>query len=228
MHPATTADQADEAVLLPAVLACLTVVSGFVDAVSYIGLGHVFTANMTGNVVVLGFAAARTPGFSLLASGVSLTGFLVGAVTGGRLAVHLGARRRWVGAALAVETAGTAVATAIAALAPLDQVRYAVIGVLALAMGCRNAMTRRVGLPDLTTTVLTGTLTGLAAESSAAGGANPRFRRRLGSVALMFTGALAGAWLLRLCGLTTCLVADTGAVLAVLLGYLLATHRRAR
>ena len=44
----------------------LTVVSGLIDAVSYLGLGHVFTANMTGNVVVLGFAAAGAPGFSVV------------------------------------------------------------------------------------------------------------------------------------------------------------------
>src|SRR5580704_12648879 len=45
-------------------LATLTVVSGVVDAVSYFGLGHVFTANMTGNVVLIGFALAGAPGFS--------------------------------------------------------------------------------------------------------------------------------------------------------------------
>ena len=46
-------------------LTSLTVVSGLVDAVSYLGLGHVFTANMTGNVVLLGFATAGAPGFSV-------------------------------------------------------------------------------------------------------------------------------------------------------------------
>ena len=43
---------------LPAVLVGLTAVTGLVDAVSYLALGHVFTANMTGNVVFLGFALA--------------------------------------------------------------------------------------------------------------------------------------------------------------------------
>ncbi|MFI9723472.1 YoaK family protein [Streptomyces sp. NPDC052396] len=223
---AATGGDGAETARLPAVLACLTLVSGFVDAVSYIGLGHVFTANMTGNVVILGFATAGTPGFSRRAATASLAGFLLGAVTGGRLAVLLGARHRWVGAALTLEAAGMVLALAITAIAPLNEVRYAVIALLGLAMGCRNAMTRRVGLPDLTTTVLTGTLTGLAAESSVAGGDNPRFRRRFGSVLLMFTGALAGAWLLRVHGLTTCLVADAAAVLAILAGYLLAARRR--
>ena len=61
-------------------LTALTMVSGLVDAVSYLGLGRVFTANMTGNVVVLGFAAAGAPGFSFLANFLSLGAFLVGAV----------------------------------------------------------------------------------------------------------------------------------------------------
>jgi len=64
-------------------LTMLTVVSGLVDAVSYLGLGHVFTANMTGNVVLLGFAAAGAPGFSVAASLVSLGSFLVGAAAAG-------------------------------------------------------------------------------------------------------------------------------------------------
>ncbi len=59
-------------------LIAFTVVSGLVDAVSYLGLGHVFTANMTGNIVILGFAAAGGPGFSVLASLTSLGCFLAG------------------------------------------------------------------------------------------------------------------------------------------------------
>src|ERR1700734_711634 len=67
-------------------LAALTVVSGFIDAVSFLGLGHVFTANMTGNVVLLGFAAAGAPGFSMGASLCALGFFVAGALVGGRLA----------------------------------------------------------------------------------------------------------------------------------------------
>ena len=50
---------------LPAVLFTLTMVTGIVDAASFLGLGHIFTANMTGNVVFLGFAAAGAPGLSV-------------------------------------------------------------------------------------------------------------------------------------------------------------------
>jgi uncharacterized membrane protein YoaK (UPF0700 family) len=72
--------------LLLATLLVLTMVSGLVDAVSYLGLGHVFTANMTGNVVLLGFAAAGASGFSAPACLTSLGSFLVGAAAAGRIA----------------------------------------------------------------------------------------------------------------------------------------------
>jgi Protein of unknown function (DUF1275) len=36
---------------LPALLVAMTLVTGLVDAFSYLVLGHVFVANMTGNVV---------------------------------------------------------------------------------------------------------------------------------------------------------------------------------
>lgn len=64
-------------------------------------------------------------------------------------------------------------------------------------MGLRNATVRRLAVPDMTTTVLTLTLTGLAADSSPAGGDNPRLGRRVASVLPMFGGALLGALLLR-------------------------------
>ncbi|KDN82274.1 hypothetical protein KCH_59830 [Kitasatospora cheerisanensis KCTC 2395] len=62
----------------------LTLASGLIDAVSYLGLGHVFTANMTGNVVVIAFALAGAPGFSVAGSVTSLGAFLAGAAVAGR------------------------------------------------------------------------------------------------------------------------------------------------
>jgi len=77
---------------LPQLLYLFTAVTGLVDAVSYIGLGHIFTANMTGNIVLLGFAFAGVPGLSALRSLTALAAFLVGAVIGGRLATTLARR----------------------------------------------------------------------------------------------------------------------------------------
>ncbi len=202
------------------ILAVLTLVSGFLDAVSYIGLGHVFTANMTGNVVILGFAAAGAPGFSASASATALAAFLAGAVVGGRMAVRWNEdRRRWLAVMLLVEAAGTGVAAMLAHLLGWSGGslgKYLVIVALALTMGCRNATVRRLAVPDMTTTVLTLTLTGLAADSTPAGGTNPRLPRRLLSIALMLTGAFTGARLLATAGVTVCLTTAAAAVAVTL------------
>ncbi|MFE2108211.1 DUF1275 family protein, partial [Kitasatospora sp. NPDC059463] len=78
---------------------------------------------------------------------------------------------------------------------PLDggAARYPLIVLLGLGMGLQNAVARRLGVPDLTTTVLTLTLTGLAADSPAAGGTGPRPGRRILSALAMLLGGLAGA-----------------------------------
>jgi hypothetical protein len=70
---------------LPPLLVGLTVVTGLVDAFSYLVLGHVFVANMTGNVVFLGFALVGAPGFSIAASVAALMSFWLGALVGGRV-----------------------------------------------------------------------------------------------------------------------------------------------
>lgn len=180
------------------VLALLTLVSGLVDAVSYLALGHVFTANMTGNVVLLGFAAAGAPGFSVAAGLASLAAFLAGAVFAGRLILAVPRRRRLLLVSLTIEGLLTALASTVAWTAQTvaaGWARFVVIVVLAFGMGIRNSMIRRLAVPDVTTTVLTMTLTGLAADSSLAGGDNTRIGRRAGAVAAMLAGAFAGAWL---------------------------------
>src|ERR1700709_968696 len=78
---------------LPALLLILTVATGVVDAVSILALGRVFIANMTGNVVFVGFALAGAPGFSLIASLLALAGFLLGAAAGGPVTVRFRASR---------------------------------------------------------------------------------------------------------------------------------------
>ncbi|MEU8763611.1 YoaK family protein [Streptomyces sp. NPDC048659] len=186
---------------LPPLMLALTVVTGLVDAVSYLGLGHVFVANMTGNVVFLGFALAGADGLSALASVVSLVSFLAGALAGGRFGVRFAAHRgRLLASAMGVQVvllAGAFGAALAGGAEPDAAVRYTLIVLLGLAMGLQNAAVRRLGVPDLTTTVLTLTLTGLAADSGAAGGAAPRPGRRIVSVLAMFLGALIGAVLLK-------------------------------
>lgn len=202
--PATSALASERERCLVPVLLGLTFVTGLIDAVSFLGLGHIFTANMTGNVVLLGFAAAGTTGLSLARSGFALVAFFSGAWLGGRVAVRIGERawRELAVTALSVEAA-LLFAAAIAALGlgtdltELPARLYPVIALTGIAMGIRNAVVRKLGVSDLTTTVLTLAITGLAAEfASHACPPQPR-RRRVASVVVMFTGALAGAWLLR-------------------------------
>jgi uncharacterized membrane protein YoaK (UPF0700 family) len=65
-----------ERALLPVLLG-LTVVTGLVDAASVLGLGRVFTANMKGNIVFLGFAAAGAPGHSFARSSAAVGAWLL-------------------------------------------------------------------------------------------------------------------------------------------------------
>jgi uncharacterized membrane protein YoaK (UPF0700 family) len=181
-------------------LLALTFTTGLVDAVSYLGLGRVFTANMTGNVVLLGFGIAGSGGLPVLAPVISLVAFLVGAVVGGILSRRLLVRHpEHLGAALAVEASLLMIAAIIAAVITIRERTfsgYVLITLLALAMGVRNATVRAIGVPDLTTTVLTGTLTALGADSPLTGGTGRGLTRRAATVVAMLVGAIAGALLL--------------------------------
>jgi len=195
---------------LPFLLLVLTLVTGLVDAVSYLKLGHVFVANMTGNVVFLGFAVAGARDFSIPASLIAITAFLAGALAGGRLGSKTGDHRgRFLAIAMLAKILliGAALVIATATLdIDSEPVRYALIVLLALAMGLQNATARRLGVADLTTTVLTLTLTGLAADSTLAGGNNPRQGRRLLATCTMFLGAAIGAFLVFHVGISAVLL----------------------
>ncbi|MFE3167473.1 YoaK family protein [Streptomyces sp. NPDC059224] len=186
---------------LPPLMLALTVVTGLVDSFSYLVLGHVFVANMTGNVVFAGFAIAGAAGFSLAASLAALAAFGVGALLGGRIARRARAHRgRVLHLTLVVETVLFLAAYVLARYgAPLDDTatRYQLIGLLGLAMGIQNATARALAVPDLTTTVLTLTITGMASDSRAAGGSGGRTGRRALAVLAMFGGALVGAFAVR-------------------------------
>ena len=212
-----------------AALLTLTFVTGLVDAVSYLRLGHVFVANMTGNVVFLGFSADPRSGLSAAASVIAIAGFVLGAFAGGRAAHHLAARhlRAWLAGAFAAEALIIGAVAALAGVGLLPYAgdgRFATIAILAAALGVQNATVRHLGAPDLTTTVLTLTLTGLSADSVLAGGPGAKPHRRLGSVAVMLAGAAAGAGLLQL---SPTAVLAAGAVLAAAVSATFLTAARA-
>ncbi len=215
---ARAADSGERALLT--VLLAMTLLSGLIDGVCYLGLGRVFTANMTGNVVVLGFAAAGAPGFSVTACLTSLGLFLVGAVCGGLMSGRVSRRSRLLTAAVGLEAIFVAAAAVVAFAATsvsTGWARYTTIAILAFAMGIRNSVIRRLAVRDMTTTVLTMTLTGLAADSSLAGGRNPAVGRRVGAVLAMLVGAIAGAslYLHRGAGLPLAISAGAAAATAV-------------
>ncbi|MFF2549140.1 YoaK family protein [Kitasatospora sp. NPDC058063] len=181
---------------LPALLLALTVATGLVDAVSYLVLGHVFVANMTGNVVFSGFALSGVGGVSWSATLLAVGAFGAGAYLGGR---RVGGSTTHRGRLLAVSTAvQCAVVTGAAVLAALADpgrraVQLGLVALLAVAMGMQNAVVRRLAVPDLTTTVLTLTTAGLFADRTSS-----RVRGlRVASILAMAAGAFGGGLLLR-------------------------------
>ncbi|MCH0540347.1 DUF1275 domain-containing protein [Streptomyces sp. MUM 203J] len=191
---------------LSAAMVSLTLITGIVEAVSYLALGPVFTATQTGNLLFLGFAAGGAQFLSVKACVVSMAGFSVGAALGARFESAVDVRgHRWFVAALLVEGAALAVAGLVAwqiAGGPLTSRHYLVTALVGAAMGMRNVTAMRVHKPDLTTTLTTRTLTALvsslpfAHETKIPSGRGLELRRGA-SMAAMFAGALLGSLALR-------------------------------
>jgi uncharacterized membrane protein YoaK (UPF0700 family) len=205
---------------LPAILLLLTFGTGLIDAISILGLGRVFIANMTGNVVFIGFALAGAPGYSLWGSLVALAGFLVGASVGGvaisRFSAHRGKLLR---NALIVQLVLFLVAlgVSLAGGASLPIARQLVIVALgAVALGIQNAVVRHLAIPDMTTTVLTMTLTGIGSDLRKRDLATAA--RRLVAILAMLIGAGIGAILVLNLGVSAGIVAVTILLAATLIG----------
>ena len=169
---------------------------GLVDAFSYLTLGHVFVANMTGNVVFLGFALAGAQGFSVTASLAALGSFAIGSLLGGRLIVVVPRDRgRLLATATAAQVVLVAAAMTVRFAAGSDVSRadhYVIILLLAVTMGLQNGTVRKLAVPDLTTTVLTLTATGIFADSHLVGGPGSKAGRRTVSILAMFLGEVVG------------------------------------
>lgn len=182
---------------LPPLLVAMTFVTGLVDAFSYLSLGHVFVANMTGNVVFIGFALAGAPGFSIAASVVAMASFWVGAIIGGRAGDRFETRRvRLLGVTSGVQVVLVTISIVLAEFGGHSfsaGYRYPLIFLLAVSMGIQNATARLLAVPDLTTTVLTMTLTGMGADTAIGSGKGSHVGRRFVAIVSMLLGALVGA-----------------------------------
>lgn len=184
---------------LPALLLVLTAVTGVVDAASILRMGHVFVANMTGNIVFLGFGLAGGVGFSPAASVTALAGFVAGVATTGWFPASWRAdRARLLWASTRVKLClalPVVVVASVADIRPGRPATYVVVVLLAASMGVQNATARRLAVPELGTTLLTMNVTGFFADYAQYGWRHPANPYRVASVACLLAGALVGATL---------------------------------
>lgn len=202
-------------------LLLLTFATGLVDAVSVLFLGHVFVANMTGNVIFLGFWFVPHSGVDMAAAVVAFVSFVVGTILGGRFARHLEHDvRRWLTVAMGTEVLLLATLAILAGAGVLhyhDNGRLPLIAGLAVTFGAQAATARQFGIQELSTTVLTSTIVGLGLDSRLAGGHGEREKLRYTVVFTMLAGAVVGATVTRLfvapvIGLAAVVVASSLAV----------------
>ncbi|QAY64790.1 DUF1275 domain-containing protein [Xylanimonas allomyrinae] len=185
----------------------LTFSTGVADAVGYLGLDRVFTGNMTGNVVILAMALAGADDLPVTGPLVALCAFMLGAALAGRvlrsapsgwsarataLFAVVGALLAGVGLTLALAHDGASTASGFA-----RGVELASTAGLALAMGTQAATARHIAVKDVTTVVVTSTITGLAADSWLGRAVPQPWVRRTLAIVLIGAGASAGAVLLR-------------------------------
>lgn len=182
----------------------LTFSTGVIDAVGYLGLDRVFTGNMTGNVVILGMGLMGADDLPVVGPLVALGGFMAGAAVAGRA---LRGRGGWSPRSTAllgvVGVVLAALAVSVLVVPELPRpLAVGVTGLLGSVMGLQAAVARVIAVKDVTTVVVTSTLTGLAADSvlgsGAARAAGGGSGRRFLAVALILVGAGAGALLLRI------------------------------
>ncbi|WP_236147575.1 YoaK family protein [Mycolicibacterium sp. CH28] len=189
-----------------AAMIALTFVTGVVDAVGYLGLDRVFTGNMTGNIVILGMGVAGSDELPVLGPSVALAAFTLAAFAAGlylRRPPH--GPQGWHDRITALLSLGATVLvalTVVAAVAGNDDVAP-VLGVVmaaatAAVMGQQAVVARALAIPDMTTVVVTSTLTALAGETWVRGPSGSLANRRAGAIVMIFLGAVTGALTLRI------------------------------
>src|SRR6202007_1033323 len=184
-----------------AALLLLTFATGLADAINILVLGHVFVANMTGNVIFLGFWLAPKTSIDLTAVVVALPTFVCTTVLSGRLSRYFGERTRsWITTVLATEIVLLVALSILAGAGVLhyhDNSKLIMIGVLAVTFGLQHSSARQFGIQELSPTVLTSTIVSLGLDSRLAGGTGKREKLRLSVVFTMCAGALVGATMSR-------------------------------
>ncbi|AIY19257.1 DUF1275 domain-containing protein [Pimelobacter simplex] len=198
-------------------LLVLTFSTGIIDAVGYLGLDRVFTGNMTGNVVILGMGLAGADDLPVLGPLLALAGFMAGAALAGRVLRRSAAgwttRTSVLFAAVGAVVLALAVVLLVVGDEPDRSVQVVLTTVLGTAMGIQAATARFLAVKDVTTVVVTSTITGLAADSALGSGEGRGSHRRVLAVVLILLGALVGAALLKV-GLGVALLVAGAVILA--------------
>ncbi|WP_445162536.1 YoaK family protein [Mycobacterium sp. Dal123C01] len=184
-----------------AALLLLTFATGLADSLSILVLGHVFVANMTGNVIFLGFWLAPRTSIDLTAVAVALPTFVATTILSGRLSRHFGIRTRpWITTVLTTEIVLLVTLSILAGAGVLhyhDNTKLIIIGFLAVTFGLQHSSARQFGIQELSTTVLTSTIVSLGIDSRLSGGTGERQKLRFTVVFTMCAGAFLGATMSR-------------------------------
>ncbi len=175
----------------------LTAATGMVDAAGFLGLDRVFTGNVTGSIVILGMGIAGTADLPVIGPICALMSFMVGALVAGRvlrpMADGWSGRSTLLFTVVGVLVGASAVVILATGRAPTGPLVYAVIILLAFAMGVQTATARQLSVKDVNTVVVTTVVAGLVADSPLGlRRPQPVFRRVVG-IAGMGVGALLGA-----------------------------------
>jgi uncharacterized membrane protein YoaK (UPF0700 family) len=218
--PITAAKTRLDRLYLPG-LFVLTLSTGVVDAVSYIALDRVFTGNMTGNVLFIGFGLVGAADVPLLNNVIALVGFMVGALLCARI-IHGHTHDSRLPTVNLVLLAVSGLLAAVLAVVWIalgvhtlpSSALIVVTAVLAIVMGAQAAGVRAAGISDVTTIVVTSTLANLAIESRLAGGPGDKWRRRLVAVLAMGAGGALGALVIRWAGGAPALLLAAAVMLA--------------
>jgi uncharacterized membrane protein YoaK (UPF0700 family) len=223
VHTGTWLGRAAQRHLRVWLMMVLTFVTGLVDAVGYLGLDRVFTGNMTGNIVILGMGLAGADGLPVAGPVVALAAYVVGAAVAGRLLQQH--RSDWnliVTAIFACSACILTVAATVLAVVPIvgtALVGVAVAAAIASLMGAQAATARALAVADMTTVVVTSTITAYASETVFMGGTAWLTHRRLWAILAIFAGALAGALMMKIDISVPVYVAAAGTALVAVVGH---------
>ena len=180
----------------------LTISSGAVDAISFLALGKVFSAFMTGNIAFLGLRVAGAGAPGAVAILVSMAAFAVGVYVSTRIVTSSGGSGMWprgVTVALGVSLIAHAVFLVVWFATdgqPSIDVAHVLLGSWGLAMGMQSAAARTLRVDGVFTTAATATIIFLVGDITKWSATVVERRRLAGVLVSLFVGATAGGLLL--------------------------------